>query len=117
MLLKLKNILMNYKERCNVYNEYFSLGHLNSDIKDKFALISLLCEVTKLAKEKNPDASHYRILYKLNEDLHLPDNFIIGLSIICDDFAYGCKEFITFGLKPKDYITTIKNILSSYTPF
>ena len=108
---------MNYNELKSFYGKNFSLGYLNTDIQKKFALISLVCEVTKLAKEKNPDANHYIILQKISEDLSLPDDFIIGLSIICEDFAYGCKEFITFGLKPKEYISNIKSILSTYVPF
>lgn len=108
---------MNYNELKSFYNKHFSLGYLNTDIKNKFALISLVCEVTRLSKLKNPGVTHYQILAKINESVGLPDEFIDSLSIICEDFAYGCKEFITFGLKPKEFVTNIKSILSTYVPF
>ena len=45
-------------------------------------------------------------------------NFIKGLSIICDDFAYGCTEFPTFGIKtPGEMAKQVQSILSEYLPF
>ena len=36
---------------------------------------------------------------------------------MCEDFAYGCKEFPTFGIKDKDIPLKIKEILKTYLPF
>lgn len=108
---------MLYNDLKRVYSENFSLGYLNTDIKNKFALISLICEVTRMAKSKKPDITHYQIVYKMCEEFGLPDDFIKGLAVVCEDFAYGCTEFITFGLKPKEYVKTIKDILRTYMPF
>ena len=49
--------------------------------------------------------------------MNLPHSFEKALSIICDDFSYGCKEFPTFNIKGSDMVKTIKNILNSYLPF
>ena len=69
------------------------------------------------SKLKNPDTTYYQVVMKLSDKLGLPDKFIIGLSIVCKDFAYSCSEFPTFGLKGQDIIKEIRGILSSYLPF
>ena len=67
-------------------------------------------------KEKRPDVTYYQIIYKLGVD-SVTEDFIKGLSIMCEDFAYGCKEFPTFGIKDKDIPLKIKEILKTYLPF
>lgn len=105
-----------FKELRRCYNEYFSLGYLDVDINTRFALISLICYVTTKLKEKNPDVTYYQVVYKLGNGL-VEDDFIKGLSIICEDFAYGCKEFPTFGIEPKKIPDKIKEILHNRLPF
>lgn len=106
-----------YDRLRDLYNQYFSLGHINSDINRKFALISLVCYVTYKAKAKKPDVTHYSILMNITKDNTFPEDFIKGLAVVCEDFSYGCTEFPTFNLKGNDIITTIKDILNSYVPF
>lgn len=114
---------MKYKELQQLYSDYFSIGYLNSSqstrspFENRIVLISLVCYVTYKAKLKNPDTTHYQILMKLSDKLGLPDNFIKGLSIICEDFSYMCTEFPVFGLKGNDIIKEIRAILSTYLPF
>lgn len=108
---------MTYIELKKIYSEYFSLGYLGNDISKKFALISLICYVTYKSKLKHPDTTPYEIIMKLSKDMGLPENFIKGLSIICDDYLYQCTEFPTFGLKGKEILEKIKEILNSYLPF
>ena len=36
---------------------------------------------------------------------------------MCADFGYGCKEFPTFDIKPKDMVKTCRDILKTYMPF
>jgi len=115
---------MKYKELENIYKEYFSTGYLNPKVDSKMTsfekkleLISLVCFVTYKMKLKNPDATHYQVLMKLSDKLGLPDNFIKGLSIVCQDFSYNCSEFPTFGLKGQDIIKEIRGILNTYLPF
>lgn len=106
-----------YKELLRCYQENFSLGYFNTDIKNKFALISLICYVTYKAKEKKPDVTHYEIIMQLTKNQSLPDAMVKRLAVICDDFAYGCTEFPTFELKGNAIVQFIKDILNTYVPF
>lgn len=107
-----------YAELKDIYGKYFSLGYLNTDVQHKFAVISLVCYLTMKAKQQKPDVTHYKVLMQLTAKNPLPDDFIKGLSIICDDFAYGCTEFPTFGIKtPGEMAKQVQSILSEYLPF
>lgn len=106
-----------YKYLLKLYQDNFSLGYLNTDINNKFALISLVCFVTYRAKEKKPDVTHYSILMAIVKDMDIPNHLIKALAVICDDFAYGTTDFPTFGIAGKDIIPSIKKILQSYVPF
>jgi hypothetical protein len=115
---------MKYKELEAFYKENFSIGYLNTkatstmtSFERKLELISLICFVTYKMKLKNPDTTYYQVIMKLSDKLGLPDNFIKGLSIVCQDFGYSCTEFPTFGLKGQDIIKEIRAILNSYVPF
>lgn len=115
---------MNFNELRKFYSENFSLGYLNvpdtkehSSFERKLILISLICYVVNKNKPKNPDLTHYALLYKLNGTLHLPDDFIKGLAIVCEDFGYQCNSFPTFGLEGKKIIEEIVSILKTYMPF
>lgn len=115
---------MNFNELRRLYSENFSLGFLNiSDTKEhtsferKLILISLICYVVEKNKPKNPDLTYYSLLYKFNTNLGLPDKFIKGLAIVCEDFAYECHTFPTFGLEGKKIVEEIISILKTYMPF
>ena len=113
---------MNFNELRKFYGENYSLGYINSghnrsSIEERFVLISLIDYITYKAKLKNPDVTHYEIIMKLSKNLGLSDNFIKGLAIVCEDFAYQCTDFPTFGLKGQDIIKGAVSILKSYLPF
>ena len=114
---------MTFKELEQFYKDNFSIGYLNSSqntrspFENRLVLISLICHVTYKTKLKNPDVNHYRVIMKLSENLGLPDKFIWGLSIVCEDFSYQCTEFPTFGLKGQDIVKEIRAILKTYLPF
>lgn len=115
---------MNFNELRRFYAEYFSLGNLNlpatkehSSFERKLMLISLINYVVEKNKAKNPDLTHYTLLYKLNTNLGLPDDFIKGLAIICEDFSYNSHDFPTFGLEGKKILEEIISILKNYLPF
>ena len=119
---------MNFNELRNFYKEYYSLGYLNIPYKDgqssferKLILISLICYLYNKNKEKNPDLTYYSLIYKISQKststLGLPEDFIKGLAIVCEDFAYGCKDFPTFNLKGKAILEEILDILKNYIPF
>lgn len=115
---------MNFNELRKFYTDNFSIGYLNPQSKEdhttferKLILISLICYLYQKNKSKHPDLTYYSLIYKLSDKLGLSDNFIKGLAIVCEDFSYGCYEFPTFGLKGKDIISEIREILETYIPF
>ena len=106
-----------YNEMRRMYSKLFSLGYLNTDINTKFALISLICYVTYKAKMKKSDVTHYQILMNITKDKPLPEDYIKGLAVVCEDFSYGCATFPTFNIKPSEIVKTIQDILSKSLPF
>ena len=108
---------MSYIQMQRCYNENFSIGHINGKIQDKFALIGLICYLTYKAKQKSPGITHWHIIKKISVGMDLPERFLMGLAIMCEDFSYGCTDFPTFGVDQKDIIKTVKNILDNYRPF
>ena len=115
---------MSFKELQKFYSENYSLGYLNipesnghSSFERKLILISLICYILEKNKPKDPDLTYYSLLYKLNTKLNLPEDFIKGLAIVCEDFGYNCHEFPTFGLKGKEILNEIIEILRTYVPF
>lgn len=107
---------LGYKELKEFYFRHFSLGCLGNKFENKIALISLICYVTEQAQSKKPDVTHYQIIRKL-APIHLPENVIKGMAVICADLAYGCREFPDFGIKPKEMPAKIKELLNQYLPF
>ena len=108
---------MEYRELEAIYNQYFSLGKIASDINTKFALISLICYIVTNLKKKRPDVSYYQIVYKLSQGTGLTEDEIKGLAIVCEGFGYECTEFPTFNIKDADMPKTIKSILNKRLPF
>lgn len=107
-----------YKELKDIYSKYFSLGKIAGDINNKFGLISLIGFLTKQARQKNPDATCYQVIMKVTEGKSLPQEYAIGLAIVCEDFMYGVKDFNTCGCKSaKEMIVQINNILDNWLPF
>lgn len=108
-----------YEKLQTIYNKYFTLGFLGSDINNKFALISLVCYLVYKLKPKNPDITHWSVLYKINSrgTYHVPEELLKSLAIICSDFGYGCIEFPTFGIPDKDIPAKIKELLEKHLPF
>ncbi len=105
-----------YQDMQRLYNRYFSLGYLNTDINTKFALISLVGFLTFKIKQKKPDITPYQIIKKIIGD-ELPEDFIKGVAVVVEDFSYGCKEFPTFNIEVKKIPAKVKEILNTYVPF
>lgn len=107
-----------YEELKGIYSKYFSLGKIAGDINNKFGLISLIGFLTKQARQKNPDATCYQVIMKVTEGKSLPQEYVIGLAIVCEDFMYEVKDFNTCGCKSaKEMIVQINNILDNWLPF
>lgn len=99
-----------------IHSSYFSLGYLNTDINTKFALISLICYLVQVIKTKKSNITHYDVIKQIVKD-QVPDAFCRSFSVICEDFAYGCTQFPTFGIEDKKIPSKIKEILLTWTPF
>lgn len=100
-----------------MYARHFSLGYIGSDINKKFAVVALIGYITMKIQKKRSETTHKQVIDRLTADMNLPEEFKTGLAIVCEDFAYGCKEFPTFGLKDKEMPAKIKEILKEYLPF
>jgi len=106
-----------YKQLEALFKQYFSTGNLAADINMKFALISLIGYIVYNMKKKKPDVSYYEVCNKLMTGLGFDEVNVKALAIIVEDFSYGCTDFPTFGLKPKEMPNKIREILQKYMPF
>ena len=105
-----------YTQMVRVYNEWSSSGYLKS-MQDKLALIDLIGWLVTTLQKKKPDVTYYQIVYKLAEGSGLTDMEIKKIAIIAEDFAYGCTDFVDFGLKIKEVPAKIKEIFNRMLPF
>ena len=106
-----------YRQLRDFYARYFGTGKLAADINMKFALISLIGYIVYNMKKKKPDVSYYEVCHKLMEGLGFEEIDVKGLAIVVEDFSYGCTDFPTFGIPPKEMPKKIREILQKYMPF
>ena len=114
---------LSYEEKISFYVRNFSTGAFSSGkLSNKLALISLICLVTKKLREKDGDLTVKVVIEKI---LQRPlivtesfDSFLIGLSIICEDFLYQTTEIDNLGFTDsKQVIAKIKELLNEWFPF
>ena len=84
---------------------------------EKFALISLLGYMVNSMKKKKPGVTYYEVTAKLAEKTGLDEDTIQTIAIITEDFSYGCTDFPTFGVQPKDMPTKIRELMGKFFPF
>lgn len=108
---------LTYKEKAEIFDNYFSLGYINSDINEKLALIALIGYTVMKIRKKTPSATYLQVVYKIASGMSIPEDFLDSIAIIAEDFSYKCTNFPTFGLKDKEIIPKIKDILNKYVPF
>lgn len=111
-----------YEKTRAIFNEYFSLGHLNTNLENKLALIAMICYITdRINKKKDvgDKVTCYQVICKIGKDM--PDeihyNFFKALGALCDDLMYGCSEFPTFGIDPKTMPKEVLKLLNTWMPF
>lgn len=104
-----------FEDMRQTYFDNYSLRFIATDIKEKFAMISLIGYLVKELRKTKPDITYYSLVKKIRPDL--PEDYAKAIAIVCEDFAYGCTDFITFGIPPKDMAKTIKEILGKCLPF
>lgn len=110
---------LSFEKTTKLYQKYFGLGYLNSNLGDKLACIALTCYLTNELKKKGKIKNCYELLLKVGSDFKdLEKNtFLKSLGAMCDDFMYGCDSFPDFGITPKEMPKTLKRLLSTYVPF
>lgn len=111
---------MPFEEVCDLYTKYFSLGHINSDVSDKLAIISLTCYITNAIRKKGKNVSCYDVLLKVVPGLgdFEKNTFLKGLSALCQDLMYDCNTFPDFGIEPKKMPEQLRQLIyDKYCPF
>ena len=114
---------LSYEEKFSFYVRNFSTGAFSSGkLSNKLALISLICLVTKKLREKDGSLTVKVVIEKiLQRPLMVTesfDSFLIGLSIICEDFLYQTTEIDNLGFTDsKQIIAKIKELLNEWFPF
>lgn len=110
---------LSFEQLKHIYSKNFSLGYLNTDCNEKFALISMICTVTYELRKKGKEISCYDVLLKIGKSFsELEKNtFFKSLGCVCEDFLYGCDTFPDFGLKPAEMPKMILKILEKHVPF
>ena len=114
---------LSYEEKISFYVRNFSTGAFSSGkLSNKLALISLICLVTKKLREKDGNLTVKVVIEKiLQRPLIITesfDSFLIGLSIICEDFLYQTTEIDNLGFTDsKQIIAKIKELLNEWFPF
>lgn len=120
---------MNYDLKKSIFLSYFSSGAMTTEsFEDKIELYKLICFLTLQMKNKDPlkYKSSLDVLEKIynreidkTSDANGLDNYLIGLSIVCDDLLYGIYSI----QKPENFkngneiVDKIKNLIEQWMPF
>ena len=130
MTSKLTNIdlsAITYDTKVLLYANYFSSkSNTEQSFANKIELITLLCFLTQVLMKAKPEVFKNTIdvlkKYIFAEEpigLNSSEEYVEGLSIICDDFLYGVNPIE----KPEKYKTTleirqrIKELIQNWLPF
>jgi hypothetical protein len=110
---------LSFDEIKTIYSQYFTLGYLGASMSDKMACIALTCSITNELKKKGKKVTCYDVLLKVGKfsGFDEKDVFLKVLGAICEDFMYGCKDFLDFGIPAKEQPKQLKNLLDKYCPF
>ena len=108
---------MEYEDKKLEYIQRFGLGYTGQDLEKKFVLIGLVCYLTHKAREKNPETTCLQIVQALSKKFWIEESLQEKIAIIAEDFMYGCTKFSTFGVKPSEIISTLKDITYEMLPF
>lgn len=99
------------------YDKYFTLDCLNVSFEEKFALISLICFLTKQAQKKNNSVTVEQVIRKIAGNSN-SNGLLMALTCICGDFIKHCDKFPIFGAKSsKEIVDKVKELLNTELPF
>lgn len=115
---------LTYEQKLHLFTRYFSSGYLSDrNLDTKLELIKLICFVTYKMREQNKTISVKEVIEKItHKDLSTPllglQTYLLGLSIVCEDFLYEVDTINISGFKDSNaVITRIREILESWFPF
>ena len=113
-----------YKTKVNLYTRCFSSGNMVSGkLESKLDLIKLICFVTFKLRKENKELTVKEVIEKITgKNLDNPregmECYLLGLSIVCEDFLYEVKDIQVEGFNSsKDIIIKIKSLLDGWFPF
>ena len=112
---------LTYDQKRDLYIKTFSFGSIGKNVNDKLILISLLSLTYMKMKVKKPDITVLDILKSITK--HSPDNssfyqLLEALSVVVEDYSYGCTDADACGLNSsQEIIEKIKTILNQWVPF
>ena len=108
-----------FKELCENYSKYYTLGYLGSNMSNKLACITITCYLTNILRKKDKNITCYDVLLKVGKDFSETDKntFLKALGAICEDFMRGCDRFPDLGIPVKEMPKQLKNLLDNYLPF
>ena len=135
-IIRLINHHINYKLELNdlnvrkyikyapttTYNDWINLLP-NGELEDKLKLIHLICLVTFKMRDKEKDIKSKEVLerlmgIKLDVSKDGYTNYLIGLSLLCDDLLFEITEISTLGYtNSNDIINEIKRLIDGWIPF
>lgn len=116
-----------FKQKQELYSANFSIGTMTTEkFEDKIELLTLVCFLSNLMQTKKGPFEYPNTLKVLEKVIERKitsttgeDNFLQGLSIVCDDLLYRVKDVP----KPSGYtnasqiVDRIKELLSQWCPF
>lgn len=108
-----------FEKLYNIYQKYFSLKYINSKFENKLAVIALTCYITNALRKQGKKVNCYDVLQKIGSNFSNfeRETFLKPLAVVCEDMMYGCSEYPTFGVSPKEMPAQLKQLLANYCPF
>ena len=108
---------MTYEQKLELYREEYEVWGFK-EFATEVKLISLVCALTKAARNSTPDVRPFDILVKLKPNIK-------GYAGLYQALSYKCEGLIKFGAVTSNYgytkaseiVEEIKRILEDWVPF
>lgn len=122
---QIESIIINasYDDKRTLYSTLFTMGNQTSGkLTNKLDLINLICLVSQKMSSDSKTVTTKDVIEKLVSHVlncnNAYDNFLIGLSIVCDDMMFGVDDISPLGLTSSgEIIKRIKELLAEWLPF
>ena len=115
---------LTYDEKLKFYSRNLASGStMSGKLEDKLKLIHLICLVTFKMRDKEKHIKSKEVLerlmgIKLDVSKDGYTNYLIGLSLLCDDLLFEITEISTLGYtNSNDIINEIKRLIDGWIRF